>query len=227
MTGYQEILTDPSYHGQIVTMTYPMIGNYGVNAEDAESRRPWVRGFVVRELSRPRQQPPRGRDARRTISPEHGVIGIEGIDTRALVRLTRAAGALEGDRLDDRPRRRPPGRQGEGKPRPDRPRPGPRSHARGRRPGSRGSRPGSRWRGGHHRTRPSLGEPPASRRGARLRDEVEHPPPPGRDRLPGDGRARHDAGRRRSWNTSPTASSSPMDRATRPRWSRRPRRSGP
>src|ERR1700758_1257654 len=51
MTGYQEILTDPSYHGQIVAMTYPLIGNYGVNAEDAESGRPWVRGFVVRELS--------------------------------------------------------------------------------------------------------------------------------------------------------------------------------
>src|SRR4030081_54867 len=52
MTGYQEILTDPSYHGQIVAMTYPMIGNYGVNAEDPESARPWVRAFVVRELSR-------------------------------------------------------------------------------------------------------------------------------------------------------------------------------
>ena len=52
MTGYQEILTDPSYHGQIVAMTYPLIGNCGVNAEDAESRKPWVRGFVVRELSR-------------------------------------------------------------------------------------------------------------------------------------------------------------------------------
>ena len=51
MTGYQEILTDPSYHGQIVTMTYPEIGNYGVNDEDLESRRPWVRGFVIRELS--------------------------------------------------------------------------------------------------------------------------------------------------------------------------------
>src|SRR5437660_1249123 len=51
MTGYQEILTDPSYHGQIVAMTYPLIGNYGVNAEDVESGRPWVRGFVVRELS--------------------------------------------------------------------------------------------------------------------------------------------------------------------------------
>src|SRR6201985_1693525 len=52
MTGYQEILTDPSYHGQIVAMTYPLIGNYGVNPEDVESGRPWVRGFVVRELSR-------------------------------------------------------------------------------------------------------------------------------------------------------------------------------
>src|ERR687894_1085203 len=52
MTGYQEILTDPSYAGQIVCMTYPLIGNYGVNAEDVESRRPWVEGFVVRELSR-------------------------------------------------------------------------------------------------------------------------------------------------------------------------------
>src|SRR5437763_1117989 len=51
MTGYQEILTDPSYHGQIVAMTYPQIGNYGINDDDAESRRPWVRGFVVRELS--------------------------------------------------------------------------------------------------------------------------------------------------------------------------------
>src|ERR1700722_11371303 len=52
MTGYQEILTDPSYHGQIVAMTYPMIGNYGVNNDDCESALPWVRGFVIRELSR-------------------------------------------------------------------------------------------------------------------------------------------------------------------------------
>ena len=52
MSGYQEILTDPSYAGQIVTMTYPLIGNYGVNEEDVESRRPWVEGFVVREASR-------------------------------------------------------------------------------------------------------------------------------------------------------------------------------
>ena len=52
MTGYQEILTDPSYRGQIVTMTYPLIGNYGLNGEDAESSRPWLEGFVVRERSR-------------------------------------------------------------------------------------------------------------------------------------------------------------------------------
>ena len=52
MSGYQEILTDPSYAGQIVCMTYPLIGNYGVNPEDVESRRPWVEGFVVREASR-------------------------------------------------------------------------------------------------------------------------------------------------------------------------------
>ena len=58
MTGYQEILTDPSYHGQIVTMTYPEIGNYGVNEEDLESRRPWVRGCVIRRPQRPGQQLP-------------------------------------------------------------------------------------------------------------------------------------------------------------------------
>ena len=51
MSGYQEILTDPSYRGQIVAMTYPMIGNYGINAEDVESRRPWVNGFIVKEAS--------------------------------------------------------------------------------------------------------------------------------------------------------------------------------
>src|SRR5947207_12687712 len=51
MSGYQEILTDPSYRGQIVVMTYPLIGNYGINAEDVESRKPWVNGFVVRECS--------------------------------------------------------------------------------------------------------------------------------------------------------------------------------
>jgi carbamoyl-phosphate synthase small subunit len=95
MTGYQEILTDPSYHGQIVAMTYPQIGNYGVNAEDAESRRPWVRGFVIRELSG-RVSSYRARGSLSEYLQEHGVIGIEGIDTRALVRHTRERGAMKG-----------------------------------------------------------------------------------------------------------------------------------
>jgi len=95
MTGYQEILTDPSYHGQIVAMTYPQIGNYGVNEHDAESRRPWVRGFVIRELSG-RVSNQRAANALGPYLEEHGVIGIEGIDTRALVRLTRERGAMKG-----------------------------------------------------------------------------------------------------------------------------------
>src|SRR5271170_4556404 len=88
MTGYQEILTDPSYHGQIVAMTYPLIGNYGVNADDCESGRPWVRGFVIRELSRLYSNH-RASGSLDQYLAEHGVIGVEGIDTRALVRLTR------------------------------------------------------------------------------------------------------------------------------------------
>jgi carbamoyl-phosphate synthase small subunit len=95
MTGYQEILTDPSYHGQIVAMTYPMIGNYGVNADDAESARPWVRAFVVRELSRMASNQ-RSSGTLDAYLLEHGVLGIEGIDTRALVRLTRERGAMKG-----------------------------------------------------------------------------------------------------------------------------------
>ncbi len=95
MTGYQEILTDPSYHGQIVTMTYPEIGNYGVNDEDAESRRPWVRGFVVRELSG-RVSNFRAQESLDAYLASHGIIGLEGIDTRALVRLTRVQGAMKG-----------------------------------------------------------------------------------------------------------------------------------
>jgi carbamoyl-phosphate synthase small subunit len=95
MTGYQEILTDPSYHGQIVAMTYPLIGNYGVNADDCESARPWVRGFVVRELSRLYSNH-RAAGSLDEYLAEHGVIGVEGIDTRALVRLTRVQGAMKG-----------------------------------------------------------------------------------------------------------------------------------
>ena len=95
MTGYQEILTDPSYHGQIVAMTYPLIGNYGVNAEDAESRKAWVRGFVVRELSQTVSNYRAGGSLSDYLA-EQGVVGIEGIDTRALVRMTRSLGAMKG-----------------------------------------------------------------------------------------------------------------------------------
>jgi carbamoyl-phosphate synthase small subunit len=95
MTGYQEILTDPSYHGQIVAMTYPEIGNYGVNDEDLESRRPWVRGFVIRELSG-RVSNFRSQESLENFLARHGIIGIEGVDTRALVRLTRDRGAMKG-----------------------------------------------------------------------------------------------------------------------------------
>jgi carbamoyl-phosphate synthase small subunit len=95
MTGYQEILTDPSYHGQIVAMTYPQIGNYGVNEDDVESRRPWVRGFIVRELSG-RVSNFRAAGSLESYLERNGIIGIEGIDTRALVRLTRERGAMKG-----------------------------------------------------------------------------------------------------------------------------------
>ena len=93
MTGYQEVLTDPSYRGQIVTMTYPLIGNYGVNAEDAESREPHVRGFVVGELCRT----PSNFRSQQTLQDyfvEHKIIGIEGVDTRALTKHLRSTGAM-------------------------------------------------------------------------------------------------------------------------------------
>src|SRR5687768_11877547 len=95
MTGYQEILTDPSYKGQIVTMTYPLIGNYGINREDVESRRPHVAGFVIKELA------PLYSNYRASLSldaylRENGILGIEGIDTRALTRKLRIGGAMRG-----------------------------------------------------------------------------------------------------------------------------------
>jgi carbamoyl-phosphate synthase small subunit len=93
MTGYQEILTDPSYAGQIVCMTYPLIGNYGVNEDDVESRRPWVEGFVVREASRIRSNW-RSTESLDDYLKEHDIVGIEHIDTRALVRHIRDKGAM-------------------------------------------------------------------------------------------------------------------------------------
>lgn len=93
MTGYQEILTDPSYAGQIVCMTYPLIGNYGVNEDDIESRRPWAEGFVVREASRIRSNW-RSTQSLDDYLKEHDIVGIEHIDTRALVRHIRDKGAM-------------------------------------------------------------------------------------------------------------------------------------
>ena len=104
MTGYQEILTDPSYKGQIVTMTYPLIGNYGINRQDVESRQPHVAGFVVKEL------PPLYSNYRADTSldeylRQNRVVGIEGIDTRALTRKLRMdrtmRGVLSTELLDD------------------------------------------------------------------------------------------------------------------------------
>src|SRR5262249_30760897 len=95
MTGYQEVLTDPSYKGQIVTMTYPHIGNYGVNSEDIESRGPQVEGFIVRELSRT-PSTFRSHGALDAYLAENRILGLEGIDTRALVRRLRVRGAMTG-----------------------------------------------------------------------------------------------------------------------------------
>jgi len=95
MTGYQEILTDPSYEGQMVAMTYPEIGNVGVNAEDVESGKPYVKGFIVKEY---RAVPSNWRATRplHEYMREHGIVGIEGIDTRSLVRHLRDQGSQEG-----------------------------------------------------------------------------------------------------------------------------------
>jgi carbamoyl-phosphate synthase small subunit len=93
MTGYQEILTDPSYAGQIICMTYPLIGNYGVNEDDIESRRPWAAGFVVRESSRIASNW-RATATLHEYLNENTIVGIEHIDTRALVRHIRDKGAM-------------------------------------------------------------------------------------------------------------------------------------
>ena len=95
MTGYQEILTDPSYKAQIVTMTYPLIGNYGVNRQDVESWRPHVAGFVIRELS-PVVSNWRADYSLERYLEENGIPGIQGIDTRALTKKLRVRGALNG-----------------------------------------------------------------------------------------------------------------------------------
>ena len=95
MTGYQEILTDPSYRGQIVCMTYPEIGNYGINTDDVESQQPFLAGFVVRENSRIYSNF-RAQQSLSDYLRQHGIPAIQGIDTRALVRRLRSLGAMKG-----------------------------------------------------------------------------------------------------------------------------------
>jgi carbamoyl-phosphate synthase small subunit len=95
MTGYQEILTDPSYKGQIVMMTYPLIGNYGVNSQDVESWKPHAAGFVIRELS-PVVSNWRADCSLEKYLEDNGIPGIQGIDTRALTKKLRVRGALNG-----------------------------------------------------------------------------------------------------------------------------------
>src|SRR5712692_6878204 len=116
MTGYQEVLTDPSYAGQIVCMTYPLIGNYGVNSKDPESSRPWVEGFVVREASRVASSW-RAEGTLESYLKRWNVMAIDHIDTRALVRHIRDKGAmraclstidLDADSVIEKARRSPP-----------------------------------------------------------------------------------------------------------------------
>jgi carbamoyl-phosphate synthase small subunit len=95
MTGYQEILTDPSYRGQIVTMTYPLIGNTGCNPEDVESGKPWVEGFVLKEMAAAPSNW-RCRESLVDYLKRHGIPAIQGIDTRRLVKIIRRSGAQRG-----------------------------------------------------------------------------------------------------------------------------------
>lgn len=95
MTGYQEVLTDPSYCGQVVIMTYPLIGNYGVNIDDIESSKPQVKGFIVREQC----ETPSNWRSIETLNDylkRHNIIGIQGVDTRALTRILRDKGTMKG-----------------------------------------------------------------------------------------------------------------------------------
>ncbi len=94
LAGYQEILTDPSYKGQIVTMTYPLIGNYGVNQEDVESRKLFLEGFIVKECSRIASNW-RSKSTLDAYLKKHNIVGIEGVDTRAITRHTRLQGAMK------------------------------------------------------------------------------------------------------------------------------------
>ncbi len=95
LTGYQEVFTDASYNGQIVVMTNPLIGNYGMNRDDEEYRRPHIRGVVVRESSR-RPSNFRSEENLDTFLKRHGIVGISGVDTRAITKRIRVSGSLKG-----------------------------------------------------------------------------------------------------------------------------------
>ncbi len=192
MTGYQEILTDPSYRGQIVAMTYPEIGNYGVNAEDHESSRPQVSGFIVRNSSSIASNFRLERLAG-TIPADHNVVALAGIDTRALVRRLRQRGAMKGilssTDLDDASlvakAKASPGLVGRDLVRevvPSQPRQWDENLSQWARwPIGAGEPAGSPWW--------------SARRGSRFRHEMEHSPAFVRARLPGDDFARNGFGR--------------------------------
>ena len=173
MTGYQEVLTDPSYKGQIVTMTYPLIGNYGINREDVESASRSVEGFIVRECRRIAEQLPLARSLD-CLPAQHDILGLEGIDTRALVRRLRVRGAMTGV-LSTSISTTPPWCA--------RRRPAPASSAAtwcGKSIPPQGLRLAERLQ--HVRSLTLPADPrraDASRRRPRLRHEVEHPPLPG------------------------------------------------
>ena len=95
MVGFQETLTDPSYYGQIITQTYPLIGNYGMNSEDVESTKIWARGYIVREACKTPSNF-RSEETLDAFLKKNGIIGIEGIDTRSLTRTLRESGVMNG-----------------------------------------------------------------------------------------------------------------------------------
>ena len=95
MVGFEETLTDPSYYGQIITQTYPLIGNYGMNSEDKESSKIWAKGYIVREACTTPSNF-RSEETLDTFLKENGIIGIEGIDTRSLTRILRESGVMNG-----------------------------------------------------------------------------------------------------------------------------------
>lgn len=100
MTGYQEVLTDPSYYGQIVVMTYPLIGNYGINEDDDQSYKPMVKGFVIREGNESFSNW-RGAESLEDYFFKHNLTGIQGIDTRALTKIIREKGTMRGKIIVD------------------------------------------------------------------------------------------------------------------------------